>query len=168
MNSTPDRQWSAPESFEPSRSGHTPHPGRTPTQPAPSMPDIRLVAGLGSLTLLYPILNIATDLLGVQALARLPLNSWLWLAIALTWILVVSLTRAAQPLLTLVFTGVAGGLFTAVLVIGIQLFTPGGPGLLTAPIAIVSIVAMNAVGGTVCGLIAWGLQSATAKRRSTP
>lgn len=147
MNTAHDKASSTPEPPEPF------HPGG---------PDLRLVLGLGSLTLLYPILNIATNLLGFQGAARLPLNSWLWLAIAVVWVLVVWLTRAARPVLTLVLTGVAGGVLTALVVSVVQIFFSGGPGLLTAPVAIVSIIVMNTVGGAVCGLIARGLQAVTA------
>lgn len=126
-----------------------------------SGPDLTLAIGLGTLTLLYPILNIAIDLLGVEGAARLPVNAWLWLVIAVIWVLAGWLTRTARPVLTLLLTGIAGGLFTALLVIVIQLFGSGGPGLAAAPFAIVSILAMHTVGGVICGLLAWGLQSAT-------
>lgn len=131
-------------------------------RPRSSRPDVKLAIGLGSLTLLSPILNIATHLLRLEDAARLPVNAWLWLVIGMVWILAGWLTRTPQPVLTLFFTGMAGGVFTAVLVIVIQLFGSGGPGLAAAPIAIVSILAMHAVGGVLSGLIAWGLQSATA------
>ena len=138
----------------------------TPVQtPAPPGPDYRLAIGLGALTLLYPILNIAINLVGVEGAARVPVNTWLWLAIGVVWVLVGWLTRTPRPFLTLLATGIAGGLLTSALVIGIQLFTSGGPGLATAPFAIVSILAMHAAGGALCGLIAWGLQAATGVRR---
>ncbi|HLR44646.1 MAG TPA: hypothetical protein VK065_05590 [Brevibacterium sp.] len=161
MNTTHDDAW--PTGDDGNREpAHEPAHGYGRSEHPSSRPDLRLILGLGSLTLLYPILNIAAHLLGLKGAAGLPLNSWLWLAIAVTWVLVVWLARAAQPLLTLVLTGVAGGVFTALVVIVVQIFFSGGPGLLTAPIAIVSIIAMNAVGGTVCGLIARGLQALTA------
>jgi hypothetical protein len=133
-----------------------PAPAQTP---APSGPDYRLAIGLGALTLL----NIAINLLGMEGKTRVPVNAWLWLAIGVVWILVGWLTRTPRPFLTLLATGIAGGLLTSALVIGIQLFTSGGPGLATAPFAIVSILAMHAAGGALCGLVAWGLQAATGR-----
>jgi hypothetical protein len=124
-------------------------------------PDYRLALGLGALTLLYPILNITINLLGFEGAAPVPVNAWLWLVIGLVWVLVGWLTRTPQPVLTLLATGIAGGLLTSALVIGIQLFTSGGPGLATAPFAIASILALHAAGGVICGLIAWGLQAGT-------
>lgn len=145
---------------------HPQTPAQTPIQtPAPAGPDYRLAIGLGALTLLYPILNIAVNLVGLEGAARVPVNAWLWLAIGAVWILVGWLTRTPRPFLTLLATGIAGGMLTSALVIGIQLFTSGGPGLATAPFAIVSILAMHAAGGALCGLIAWGLQAATGVRR---
>jgi hypothetical protein len=121
-----------------------PAPAQTP---APSGPDYRL----------------AINLLGMEGKTRVPVNAWLWLAIGVVWILVGWLTRTPRPFLTLLATGIAGGLLTSALVIGIQLFTSGGPGLATAPFAIVSILAMHAAGGALCGLVAWGLQAATGR-----
>lgn len=131
--------------------------------PAPPGPDYRLAIGLGALTLLYPILNIAINVLGMEGTTRVPVNAWLWLAIGVVWILVGWVTRTPRPFLTLLATGIAGGMLTSALVIGIQLFTSGGPGLATAPFAIVSILAMHAAGGALCGLVAWGLQAATGR-----
>ncbi|SMY11912.1 hypothetical protein [Brevibacterium jeotgali] len=95
----------------------------------------RLAAGPGTLTLLYPTLNIAINLLGLEGASRLPMNAWLWLAIGTAWILTGWLTRTPQPLRTLLFTPlrtllftwIAGGSVTAALVV-IQLFGSGAPG----------------------------------------
>src|SRR5699024_8415081 len=73
--------------------------------PAPPGPDYRLAIGLGALTLLYPILNIAINLLGMEGTTRVPVNAWLWLAIGVVWILVGWLTRTPRPFLTLLATG---------------------------------------------------------------
>jgi hypothetical protein len=37
---------------------------------------------------------------------------------------------------------------------------------LNAPIGIVALIALNTLGGTVCGLIAWGLQSLSREPQS--
>jgi hypothetical protein len=126
--------------------------------------DFRLVGGLACLTLLYPILRVVLNVVGGNAEVIAPVNAWLWLIVGVAWVLIVWLTRAARPLATLVLTGVAGGILT-VLVVGIvQLTASGSASLLSAPIGIVALVALNTLGGTVCGLVAWGLQSLSGKQ----
>lgn len=128
--------------------------------------DARLVCGLAGLALLYPALGVAVHLLGGPEGGLASVNAWLWLAVATVWVLVVWLTRAARPLATLVLTGLVSGALTA-LVVGVIQFTASGSALLlTEPTAVVALVALHTVGGLVCGLIAWGLQSVSRTPRA--
>lgn len=122
--------------------------------------DLRLVGGLAFLTLLYPIFRVVANLLGGDGADPVgPLNVWLWLIVGAAWVLIVWLIRAPRPLATLVLTGLAGGILTTLLVIAIQLGASGSADLLRAPMGIVALIALNTLGGFLCGLIAWGLQS---------
>jgi hypothetical protein len=123
--------------------------------------DFRLVAGLACLALLYPILAVTFNAFGAASALTAPINTWLWLAVGVAWILIVWLTRAPSPVLTLVLTGAAGGVLTVLAVGIIQVTFSGSAGLLTAPVGIIALIALNALGGLVCGLIAWGLQALT-------
>lgn len=128
--------------------------------------DFRLVGGLACLTLLYPILGVMVNVLGGKADAVAPVNAWLWLIIGTAWVLIVWLTRASRPLATLVLTGALGGVLTVAVVGIIQLTASGSAGLLNAPAGMIALIALNTVGGTVCGLIAWGLRSLGGKPQS--
>lgn len=134
----------------------------TTTTPRRDRIDLRLVLGLGALSLLYPVCGILTQLfVPGPAFFRFAWAISLWALIGIAWILVVWLTRAARPVLTLLATGAAGAVLT-LLVAGIaQLVTSGEARLLGSPWAIADVVAMHLAGGAVCGLIAWGLQAAT-------
>lgn len=54
-----------------------------------------------------------------------------------------------------------GGVLTVVVVGVIQRVASDSIELLNAPVEIVALVAFNVIGGLLCGLIAWGLQTAT-------
>lgn len=132
--------------------------------------NVGLIAGLASLVLLYPAIGIASQSLGGSDTGGIglgdlgPLAAWLWLLIGATWVLVVWLTRCPRPVVTLVLSGVGGGIITLAIAVIAQLVTAGTVGVLTAPMAIVMVVAMNALGGLVCGLIAAGLQAVSLRR----
>lgn len=123
--------------------------------------DLRLVGGLACLALLYPILAVTFHAFDTASALTAPINTWLWLAVGVAWILIVWLTRTLSPVLTLVLTGAAGGVLTVLAVGIIQVAFSGSAGLLTAPVGIVALIALNTLGGLVCGLIAWGLQALT-------
>lgn len=133
---------------------------------APRM-DLRLVLGLALLTLAHPVVALVTQLLGANTTTVMAaVGTWLLPAIAVTWIVVVWIIRAARPVATLALTGATGGLLYALMVACIQWAYAGSPILLSSPAAMVGLVALNALAGLVCGLIAWALQAATGPRRS--
>lgn len=123
--------------------------------------DLRLVVGLACLTLLFPILSVIVNVLGGSARTIGPAAAWIWLIVGAAWVLVVWRVRATRPVATLIVTGLAGGLLTVLVVGVIQLIASGSANLLTDPAALVALVALNVLGGLVCGLIAWGLQALT-------
>lgn len=129
--------------------------------------DLRLVFGLALLTLAHPVVALVSQLLGGNTSSVMAaVGSWLLPTIAIAWILVVWISRAARPVATLTLTGVIGGLLYALMVAVIQWVYAGGPILLASPAAMLGLVALNTLAGLVCGLIAWALQAATAPRRS--
>jgi hypothetical protein len=122
-----------------------------------------MILGLGCLTLLFPLLSVILNLLGGSPASNGAGAEWIWLLVALAWIVIVWLTRTPHPLATLVLTGLAGGVLTVLVVGAIQLGFSDSIDILTSPIGIVALIALNTLGGLICGLIAWGLQSATRK-----
>ena len=120
-----------------------------------------LIAGLACLTLVFPLLSLLLNYVGGSPASIGAGAEWIWLMIAVIWILVVWLTRTPHPLATLVLTGTLGGIFTVIIVSVIQQIFSGSADLLARPSGIVAIVALSTLGGTICGLIAWALQSAT-------
>ncbi|CAM3504846.1 hypothetical protein OCAE111667_13080 [Occultella aeris] len=130
----------------------TPQPGsQTPTRAPLSW---ALIIGLGALTLLWP-LTAATpiaDQFGGPERA-IAVRS----VIAIAWILVVLLARAARPLATLTLAGLAAGVIT--LGVDVLLAPAGlGSGLTALPFAAIPILATQTLFGAVTGLIALGLQ----------
>lgn len=85
----------------------------------------------------------------------------IWLLVGAAWILIVWLTRAPHPLATLVMTGAAGGVLSVLVVAIIQVSFSGSADILGSPIRMAAMIALSTLGGLVCGLIAWALQSAT-------
>lgn len=128
--------------------------------------DFRLVSGLACLAAVFPIYRLVVNVLGGDASALAPINAWVWLIIGLAWVLITWLTRAQRPLATLVLTGFAGGVLTIVVVGIIQLTASGSADLLSSPFGVVGLLMLTTLGGTVCGLIAWGLQSLSQKSQS--
>lgn len=131
----------------------------------PKSPSIRpwLVVGLACLSLLFPLLSVIINLAGGSPASIGAGAEWIWLLVGVAWILIVWLTRAPHPLATLVLTGAAGGVLTVIVVAIIQLSFSGSAGILSAPIGMVAMIALSTLGGLICGLIAWGLQSVTRK-----
>lgn len=107
--------------------------------------------GLGAVGLIRPLASIAgiRDVLdGTVAAVSLTV------LVSLIWILTVGLSRVPQPFLTLVFTGLAYGVYTIVLSAILSPLLEGelrGPA--TNPIAIVAVPVTNAIWGGVCGLL---------------
>ncbi|WP_111720455.1 hypothetical protein [Homoserinimonas sp. OAct 916] len=122
---------------------------------------LRNVVGLASLSLLLPALTVVVNQLGNSASSIAPAAAWIWLLIAAAWVVIVWLARTARPLATLVLTGLVSGALTVLAVGAIQLVFSGSMDLLKAPIGIVALIALGTLGGFICGLIAWGLQSVT-------
>ncbi|MEU2266033.1 hypothetical protein ABZ568_06235 [Streptomyces olindensis] len=83
----------------------------------------------------------------------------LTLAITLTWILAVGLSRVREPLLTLLAAGVMYALATLVLS-GVlsPLLTGKLQGPLAQPMAIIPLILINLVWGAFCGACAIGLR----------
>ena len=122
-----------------------------------------LVVGLACLSLLFPLLSVIINLAGGSPASIGVGAEWTWLLVGVARILIVWLTRAPRPLATLVLAGAAGGVLTVIVVAIIQLSSSGSAGILGAPIGMVVMVSLSTLGGLVCGLIAWGLQSVTRK-----
>lgn len=115
-----------------------------------------LVLGLGALGLVRPVLNIT----GVADALGKPLTPVLMtVAISLVWIAAAGLTRVPDPLLTLVFAGIAYGVFAIVvsaILSPILLGELQGP--VVNPVAIFGVLAVNALWGLITGLLALGIR----------
>ncbi|MFE3457879.1 hypothetical protein ACFXKD_10050 [Nocardiopsis aegyptia] len=117
-----------------------------------------LVLGLGALALVRPLLGVtgATDALDWSPWLQLAVTS----AVSLAWIAAVVVARAPRPLLTLVYTGLAYGVFAIVLSAALSpLLTGVLQGPVTHPFGLVAVLATNAVWGLVCGVIALAVRS---------
>ncbi|MEU1668946.1 hypothetical protein ABZ547_36285 [Streptomyces sparsogenes] len=115
-----------------------------------------LVAGLTAVALIRPLSSVAgpSDAWGRPATPLV-----LTAAVSLTWILVVGLGRAPEPVPTLVAAGL--GYALAVLVLSAVLspvLTGELRGPLAQPVAIVPLFAVNALWGALCGVFASGLR----------
>jgi hypothetical protein len=119
----------------------------------------RLIVGLGALALIRPVMNVT----GLMERLGGPFGPILiTVLISLAWLAIVVLVRIREPLLTLVFAGLAYGVF-AILISAI--LSPMLLGQLTGPIAnpvaIVSVLVTNAIWGALVGLCALALQAMT-------
>jgi hypothetical protein len=119
-----------------------------------------LIIGMGALALLRPLMNI----IGVMDGLGRPLGPlFVTGLISLVWLTIVVIFRVRQPLLTLIFTGMAYGVFSfglgaiiSPLLTG-ELFGPlVRPFIL--PFALVSVLTTNAIWGAVVGFLAWAIQ----------
>lgn len=115
-----------------------------------------LVVALTSVALVRPLFSVA----GLSEALGKPLTPViLTLAITLTWILAVGLSRVREPLLTLVTVGVMYALAAVVLSGALSpLLTGKLQGPLAQPWAIVPLFLVNAVWGAFCGTCAIGLR----------
>lgn len=115
-----------------------------------------LVLGLGAFALVRPLLNVVgvTERLG-KPQTQLAVTA----LVTLVWVAVVGFTRVAEPLLTLVFAGLAYGVFAIVLsgvLSPVLLGELQGP--LAHPPAIVEVLVVNALWGLIAGLLAVGVR----------
>lgn len=129
-----------------------------------------LVLGLGLLALARPVTNTVLGQLGIDPGPTVPIG-WT-LVITAFWVGVVGLTRVPRPVLTLVLAGLAYGVF-AIVLSGIlsPLLLGHLAGPLANPIAIVPVLATNALWGAIAGVLALGLQrlrGARTPRRDEP
>ncbi|GAB3536122.1 hypothetical protein GCM10027403_15760 [Arthrobacter tecti] len=123
-----------------------------------------LILGLGALALIRPLASITgvSDALGKPATPLL-----LTLAVSIAWILIVGLSKARNPVLTLVFAGVAYALYSVV-ISGIlsPILTGELQGPLAMPLAILPLLITNALWGLIAGLLALFLQRLRGIRRT--
>jgi hypothetical protein len=117
-----------------------------------------LVLGLGALALVRPLLSIT----GVTG--TLDWSPWLQLgvtaAVTVAWVAAVVVARAPRPLLTLVYTGLAYGVFAIVLSAVLSpLLTGGLQGPVTHPFGLVAVLAVNAFWGLAAGAIALAIRT---------
>lgn len=118
-----------------------------------------LVLGLGALALIRPLLSITgvTDTLDWSPWLQLTVTA----AVSLAWITSVVVARAPRPLLTLVYTGLAYGVFAIVLSAALSPLLMGElQGPVTNPFGLVSVLVTNAVWGLLCGAVALAVRSA--------
>lgn len=108
--------------------------------------------GLGAVGLIRPLGSI----LGLrEVLGGTVTAVGLTVVVSLVWILTVGLSRVPQPFLTLVFAGVAYGVYAIVLSAVLSPLVEGElQGPLTNPFAVVAVLVTNAFWGAVCGLLA--------------
>jgi hypothetical protein len=119
-----------------------------------------LILGMGALALVRPFMSIT----GIMDLLGKPFGPVLITAlISLAWLGIVLTAKIRQPLLTLIFTGLAYGFFailTSAILSPILSGELSGP--LTAPfgIGIMAVLTTNAIWGGVIGFVAWVILSA--------
>jgi hypothetical protein len=118
-----------------------------------------LIVGLGALALIRPVMNVAGL---IERLGRPFGPILITVLISLAWLAIVVLARIREPLITLIFAGLAYGVF-AILISAI--LSPMLLGQLTGPIAnpiaIVSVLITNALWGALVGLCALAVRART-------
>ncbi|MFT3889857.1 MAG: hypothetical protein QM713_17070 [Arachnia sp.] len=126
-----------------------------------------LIAGLGALALVRPLVSIVEHQLDVSDPPAVPIV--ITLVISAVWIAVVGLRETACPVLTLLFTGLTYAVLSIILS-GIlsPILTGELQGPLAMPIAIVPILLTNAAWGLAAGGLALLLQRLRGKRSRAP
>lgn len=122
-----------------------------------------LIIGMGALALIRPLMNITGMM---EGLGRPFGPIFVTGLISLVWVAIVVIFRVRQPLLTLIFTGMAYGIFSFMLG---AVLSPLLTGELSGPLArpfilpfaLASVLTTNAIWGAVVGLLAWGIQEMT-------
>lgn len=123
-----------------------------------------LIAGLGALALIRPVARIVEDQLGLSAGPVLPIA--LTIVVTAAWVVIVGFGRVRQPLLTLVFAGLAYAAFSTVLsAILSPILTGELQGPIAMPIAIIPMLLINAGWGLVAGALALAVQRLRGARR---
>ena len=124
-----------------------------------------LVLGLAALALVRPLVSVVEDQLGVSDPPAVPLA--ITAVVSLIWVAVIGLSNIAQPVLTLVVTGLTYAVLS-ILLSGLlsPLLTGELQGPLAMPIAIIPVLVVNAVWGLATGVCALGLQQARGARRT--
>ena len=124
-----------------------------------------LIAGLGALALVRPLVSIVEHQLDVSDPPAVPIV--ITLVISAVWIAVVGLSKTAHPVLTLLFTGPTYAVLSIILS-GIlsPILTGELQGPLAMPIAIVPILLTNAIWGLAAGGLALLLQRLRGARSS--
>ena len=116
-----------------------------------------LIVGLGVLALARPITNILREQIGSPHIEAIPIV--FTGAITLAWILIVGLSRVAEPILTLLCAGLVYGVLSTLLsAILSPILTGQLQGPLTNPFALVSVLVVNAVWGLAAGVLAWAIR----------
>lgn len=112
-----------------------------------------LIAGLGALALVRPLVSIVEHQLDVSDPPAVPIV--ITLVISAVWIAVVGLSKTARPVLTLLFTGLTYAVLSIILS-GIlsPILTGELQGPLAMPIAIIPVLLTNAVWGLAAGGLA--------------
>lgn len=115
-----------------------------------------LILGLGALALIRPLLNIVGLMDGLGRPFGPLLITGL---ISLVWLVIVVTSNVRQPLLTLVWTGIAYGVFAILLSAFLSPILDGAlRGPLTNPFALLSVLITNAMWGGAVGLVALAVQ----------
>ncbi|KAB1650375.1 hypothetical protein [Pseudoclavibacter endophyticus] len=116
-----------------------------------------LILGLGALALVRPLVSIIEHQLDVTGPPAVPVI--ITLIISAIWIVVIGLSKCAQPVLTLLFTGLTYAVLSIILS-GIlsPILTGELQGPLAMPIAIIPVLLINAIWGLAAGGLALLLQ----------
>lgn len=124
------------------------------------------IAGLGALALVRPVVRTIETQLGVSGGPAVAIG--LTVLVTAAWVAIVGFSRISQPLLTLVFAGVAYAVFSIALS-GIlsPILTGELQGPLAMPFAIIPVLVVNVLWGLVAGALALGLQRLRGARRTS-
>ncbi|MVA75874.1 hypothetical protein GC722_07535 [Auraticoccus sp. F435] len=122
-----------------------------------------LVVGLGALALVRPLVSIVEDQLGVGDPPAVPVV--ITLVVSAVWVAAVGLGRVARPVLTLVCVGLTYAVLS-ILLSGVlsPVLTGQLQGPLANPVAVVPVLAVNALWGLATGGLALLLQRARSDR----
>lgn len=122
-----------------------------------------LIAGLGALALIRPLIRTVETHLGFTAGPVLAIA--LTVVVTAAWVAIVGFSREPRPLLTLVLAGIAYAVFSTLLS-GIlsPILTGELEGPLAMPFAIIPVLLTNAVWGLIAGALALVVQRLRARR----
>lgn len=134
---------------------------QTPPQPPSSLQSPRTpivwqaVFGLGALVLLWPL----TSLTGVADLIGAPARAiGVIVIIGAACVGVVGLGGLPRPILTLVLTGMTGGLYLILVDLFVGMGAAGGLAAVAVPFLLLELVGAGALWGALAGLVAAGVQ----------